>query len=171
MVGLGRDQGPLRLGWGRPPSRDGLRQALRRGGQDPHDPRDGVDRDVHGGNLYQPYRGLACIAGGRSPNTAAFDCWDPGGRRWASLPALPVPTSGAGAGVLGARAVVAGSEDPGSGAMIDQLMVLADETWTVEPMLVPRHGIALASYRGRLWACGGGTRAGLATMADCTSIG
>lgn len=116
------------------------------------------------------YRGLACVGGGRSPNTAAVDCWDPGGRRWTSLSDLPKPTSGAGAGTLGERVVVAGGEDPSSGAIVDQVAVLAGNTWLEESMLVPRHGIALAAYRGRLWACGGGASAGLDAVADCTSL-
>jgi hypothetical protein len=116
------------------------------------------------------WRDTACIAGGRSPNTAKVHCWDPRGRRWAAMPDLPTATSGAGGGALGERVVVAGGEDPGGGAMIDQLAVFERGAWSVAPMTVPRHGIALAPYQGRLWACGGGTRAGLYAVADCTSI-
>jgi Kelch motif len=116
------------------------------------------------------YEGKACVAGGRSPNTAQVHCWDPAGRRWTALPDLPAATSGAGGGTLGERAMVAGGEDPDGGTMIDRLAVLEKGAWSVTTMAVPRHGIALAPYRGRLWACGGGTRAGLHTVADCTSI-
>ncbi|HZB30761.1 MAG TPA: hypothetical protein VE465_11405 [Streptosporangiaceae bacterium] len=116
------------------------------------------------------YRDMACVAGGRSPNTTAVDCWDPAGRRWTRLPSLPAPTSGAGGGTLNGNPYVAGGEDPGAGSMVDQLAVLTGGSWSTSRMLQPRHGIALATYRGRLWACGGGTRAGLGTVAACTSI-
>jgi len=116
------------------------------------------------------HRGMACAAGGRRPNSAEVDCWDPARRRWTSLPALPAPTSGAGAGALGDRAFVAGGEDSASQAMIDQLAVFEAGAWRVERMAAPRHGIALAAYRGRLWACGGGEVAGLKPVATCTSI-
>ena len=38
-------------------------------------------------------------------------------------------------------------------------------------MLVPRHGVALALFDGRLWACGGGSAVGLKPVNACTSIG
>jgi non-specific serine/threonine protein kinase len=126
-------------------------------------PRDHVAGFAHGGK--------ACVAGGRSPNSAAVDCWDPAGRRWTSLTALPTPTSGAGGGALGGRVIVAGGEDGRTGSMIDQLAVLDGDEWRVDRMREPRHGVALAAYRGRLWACGGGTVAGLRPVATCTSIG
>jgi non-specific serine/threonine protein kinase len=116
------------------------------------------------------YRAMACAAGGRAPNSADVDCWDPASRRWTSLPGLPTPTSGAGGGTLGERVFVAGGEDPSAGAVIDQLAVLESDVWRVERMAAPRHGIALAAYRGRLWACGGASVAGLRPLATCTSF-
>jgi hypothetical protein len=116
------------------------------------------------------YHGMTCVAGGRSPNTTAVDCWDPAGRRWTRPPQLPAPTSGAGGGTLDGHPYVAGGEDPAAGTIIDQIAVLTGEFWSTSPMLQPRHGIALATYQGRLWACGGGTRAGIGTVAACTSI-
>jgi hypothetical protein len=65
---------------------------------------------------------------------------------------------------------VAGGEDASAGAVIDQLAVLDRGVWRVERMAAPRHGIALAAYRGRLWACGGGSVAGLRPVAACTSF-
>jgi Kelch motif len=116
------------------------------------------------------YQGTACVAGGREPNHADVHCWDPAARRWTSLPPLPTPTSGAGGGALGDRVFVAGGESTRGRSMIDQLAVLVDGTWRVERMREPRHGLALAPYRGRLWACGGGTVAGLRPVATCTSM-
>jgi hypothetical protein len=37
-------------------------------------------------------------------------------------------------------------------------------------MLNPRHGVQLAFFGGRAWACGGATAAGYQAAADCTSI-
>jgi serine/threonine-protein kinase PknK len=116
------------------------------------------------------YHGLACVAGGRSPNTTAVDCWNPAAGRWIRLPYLPAPTSGAGGGTLDGRPYVAGGEDPSAGTIVDQIAVLTGKSWSMSRMLQPRHGIALAAYQGRLWACGGGTRAGIGTVAACTSI-
>jgi hypothetical protein len=116
------------------------------------------------------YRGLACVAGGRSPNTTDVDCWDPAAHRWTSPPRLPAPTSGAGGATLSERPYVAGGEDPSAGTIVDQIAVLTGDSWSTSQMLRPRHGIALAAYRGRLWACGGGTRAGIGTVATCTSL-
>jgi hypothetical protein len=116
------------------------------------------------------YRGLACVAGGRSPNTTDVDCWNPAAQRWTSPPRLPAPTSGAGGGTLNDRPYVAGGEDPSAGTIVDQIAVLAGGSWSTSRMPRPRHGIALAAYRGRLWACGGGTRAGIGTSATCTSL-
>jgi hypothetical protein len=117
------------------------------------------------------WQGKACVAGGRRPNTAKVHCWDPAARKWTAMPDLPAATSGAGGGTLGERVVVAGGEDPIGGTMVEQLAVFHRGSWTAGRMAVPRHGIALAPYRGRLWACGGATRAGIGTVADCTSIG
>jgi hypothetical protein len=116
------------------------------------------------------YGDRVCVAGGRSPNTADVDCWDPAGDRWTKLPGLPKPTSGAGGGNLNGRVYVAGGEDPGNGTIVDQLAVLTGGTWSATRMVGPRHGIALAAYHGRLWACGGGSRAGFGTVATCTSF-
>lgn len=110
----------------------------------------------------------ACVAGGRSPNSDRVDCLGPGG--WSSLPPLPAPTSGAGAGELGGWVVVAGGEDPGETRIVDQLALFANGAWTATRMRSPRHGFQLAPFGGRLWACGGGEQPGLHPVATCTSI-
>jgi len=117
------------------------------------------------------YRGLACVAGGRAPNVARIDCLDPASGAWSRLPDLPVATSGAGAGVIGDQVVVAGGENAGESFLVPTVFRLVGQAWTSEPMLVPRHGIQLTPFAGRLWACGGATAAGYAATALCTSIG
>jgi hypothetical protein len=115
---------------------------------------------------------LACIAGGRPPTTADIDCLDTPNRTWSRIPGLPSPTSGAGAATLpGNNVVVAGGEDGQESRIVNQLARFSHGAWTSEPMLNPRHGIALALFKGRLWACGGGDQAGLHAVATCTSIG
>jgi hypothetical protein len=116
-------------------------------------------------------QGQACIAGGRAPNVELVTCWDVSANRWRDGPRLPVSTSGAGAGVAGQDPIVAGGEDPGGGTLVTQLARLRGGAWEEGAMRAPRHGIQLAPYRGRLWACGGGDRAGLHPVATCTSIG
>lgn len=116
------------------------------------------------------YHNWACIAGGRSPNTARVDCYDPAHRRWRRLPDLPLPTSGAGAAVLHGQVLVGGGEDPAESAIIPRLARLIGNHWVLSTMLVPRHGMQFAVYDGRVWACGGGSEPGLHATTTCTSI-
>jgi hypothetical protein len=117
------------------------------------------------------YRGSACIAGGRTPLVARVDCYDPAQSAWTRLPDLPVATSGAGAGTLGDEIVVAGGEDPQTQVLINQVARYRGGAWSSDAMLVPRHGLALTSFGGRLWACGGGSQSLVHPVPDCTSIG
>ena len=117
------------------------------------------------------YRGWACAAGGRPPNSARVDCYDPARRAWRRLPNLPVPTSGAGATALGRDVLVGGGELAGEGGgIITQLARLRNGKWVNGNMLIPRHGIEFAVFKGRAWACGGGIAPGLHPVATCTSI-
>lgn len=116
------------------------------------------------------WKGMACAAGGRTPNTPVVDCFDAAQHAWTAFPQLPFPTSGAGAGSLGERIFVAGGEDAQESRVVQQVATFGAAGWTAEPMLVPRHGFQLAPYGGRLWACGGGTEAGLHASATCTSL-
>ncbi|HEY8811143.1 MAG TPA: hypothetical protein VIO86_01490 [Candidatus Dormibacteraeota bacterium] len=117
------------------------------------------------------WQGLACLAGGRSPNTARVDCYDPLSGGWARMPDLPLPTSGAGAAAVGGQVVVAGGENAAESTLVGHVFrFTGGSAWTDEPMLVPRHGIQLAVFGGRAWACGGATAAGYQAAADCTSI-
>lgn len=117
------------------------------------------------------WKELACVAGGRSPNTPRVDCYDPKANVWSRLPDLPAATSGAGAVALGGRVIVAGGENAGESFLVNHVFRFDGTAWTDEPMLVPRHGIQLAVFRGRAWACGGATAAGYRAVPDCTSIG
>lgn len=118
------------------------------------------------------WQGLACVAGGRSPNTARVDCYDPVSGGWSRMPDLPAPTSGAGATALGAEVIVAGGENAGESTLVDHVFrFMGGSAWSDEPMLVPRHGVQLAVFGARAWACGGATAAGYRATTDCTSIG
>ncbi|HVD00240.1 MAG TPA: hypothetical protein VNG93_03710 [Candidatus Dormibacteraeota bacterium] len=114
--------------------------------------------------------GQACLAGGRSPNTARVDCYDPASGSWNRAPDLPAPTSGAGAAQLDGQVIVAGGEDAGESVLVNHVFRLRGTAWTDEPMLTPRHGIQLAILGGRAFACGGATAAGYQASAVCTSI-
>ena len=115
--------------------------------------------------------GMACLAGGRFPTTARVDCYDPAANAWSRLPDLPGPTSGAGATVLGSEIVVAGGENATESTLVDRVFRLRAGSWSGEPMLIPRHGVQLAFFGGRAWACGGATAAGYQAATECTSIG
>jgi N-acetylneuraminic acid mutarotase len=117
------------------------------------------------------WHGLACVAGGRSPNTARVDCYDPVSSGWSRMPDLPFPTSGSGAAAVGAHVVVAGGENAAESTLVDHVFrFTGGSAWTDEAMLVPRHGIHLAVFGGRAWACGGATAAGYHAAADRTPI-
>jgi hypothetical protein len=114
---------------------------------------------------------LACVAGGRNPSTVRVDCLNTADRTWAQLAPLPAITSGAGGGaILNDFPVVAGGEDQAETRIVGQVQRYANGAWSSEPMLHPRHGFQLASFQGRLWACGGGDQPGLHPVATCTSI-
>lgn len=117
------------------------------------------------------YRGLACVAGGRSPNMARVDCYDPTSGGWQVMPSLPTVTSGAGAAALADQVVVAGGESTDENTVVDQVARFQAGGWRTEAMLHPRHGIQLAVLDGRAWACGGAPRPGLGPVNVCTSIG
>jgi hypothetical protein len=113
---------------------------------------------------------LACVAGGRTPETsAAIDCLDPVTSTWQRRAALPIGTSGAAASVVGGVTLVAGGEPAGETSIVGVIQSLRQGTWTSTPMLVPRHGTAFAIFRGRMWMCGGATAPGFHAVADCTS--
>jgi len=115
----------------------------------------------------------ACVAGGRTPNTARVDCWDIRRRMWTQFANLPFATSGAGAALVGATTVVAGGEEAAKNEIVARTaFYLSGRGWLAgPPMLVPRHGFQLAVFNGRAWACGGGSAPGLHPVATCTSLG
>jgi hypothetical protein len=120
------------------------------------------------------YKGMACVAGGRTPNVARVDCYDPPSNSWKQLPDLPAPTSGAGGASFPTdEVVVAGGEPSGeAGPVIDQLARFVNGAWVAEKMMVPRHGLQLAyASGGRIWACGGAIQPAYAAVPTCTSIG
>jgi hypothetical protein len=120
------------------------------------------------------YKGMPCVAGGRTPNVARVDCYDPASNSWTQLPDLPAKTSGAGgANFPTDEVVVAGGEPSGeAGPVIDQLARFVNGAWVAEKMMVPRHGLQLAlAFDGRIWACGGAIQPAYAAVPTCTSIG
>jgi hypothetical protein len=143
-----------------------------------YDPSSGAWTDV--GSLPWPrnhvagfvFAGSVCVAGGRSPNTARVDCFNPASRSWAPTPNLPRSTSGAGAVALDdGTVVVMGGEDAAESKVVVQLVHMTAGQWSApQTMLVPRHGFQLAVFEGRAWACGGGAEAGLHPVPTCTSV-
>jgi hypothetical protein len=113
-----------------------------------------------------------CVAGGRTPATsAAIDCLDTATQTWQTQGHVPVATSGAAAAALGGIIVVAGGEPSGETQLVTVVQMLRAQTWSEQPMLVPRHGTAFATYHGRLWTCGGATAPGFHAVDTCTSLG
>ena len=117
------------------------------------------------------WQGLACLAGGRTPVTARVDCYDPIKKVWSRLPDLPFATSGAGAIAVEGQVLIAGGENAAETALVDHVFrSKAGGAWSDEAMLVPRHGIQLAVFGGRVWACGGATAPGYHAATSCTSF-
>ncbi|TMF26512.1 MAG: hypothetical protein E6I36_00930 [Chloroflexi bacterium] len=117
---------------------------------------------------------VACVAGGRSPNTTRVDCLLLVTGVWSRpISDVPSPTSGGGAVAFpNGDVIAAGGEDAGESRIIDQLVYLRGASWvSAGTMLSPRHGFQLAIFNGRAWACGGGSAAGLHPVATCTSLG
>jgi N-acetylneuraminic acid mutarotase len=114
----------------------------------------------------------ACVAGGRSPNTGRIDCMDAVDGSWSRLPDVPRATSGGGAtSFVGGAVVMMGGEDAGESMMVDMLSFYSDGAWSaLDAMQSPRHGIQLALFQGRAWACGGATAPGLHPVSICTSV-
>jgi N-acetylneuraminic acid mutarotase len=114
----------------------------------------------------------ACVAGGRSPNTGRIDCIDAVDGSWSRLPDVPRATSGGGAtSFVGGAVVMMGGEDAGESVMVDMLSFYSDGAWSAaDAMQSPRHGIQLALFQGRAWACGGATAPGLHPVSICTSV-
>lgn len=116
------------------------------------------------------WHGLACVAGGRFPTSSRVDCFDPATGTWSRLPDLPLPTAGAGAIGTGDDILVAGGENATESSLVDQVARFRDGAWTTEKMQVPRHGLQLALFGDRVWACGGATRPGYQASNVCTSL-
>ena len=73
---------------------------------------------------------------------------------------------------LGGQVIVAGGENAAESTLVDHVFrFTGGASWSDEAMLVPRHGIQLADFGGRAWACGGATAAGYQPAVACTSIG
>src|SRR5213592_1941471 len=111
---------------------------------------------------------VACVAGGRSPNTTRVDCLLLVTGVWSRpISDVPSPTSGGGAVAFpNGDVIAAGGEDAGESRIIDQLVYLRGASWvSAGTMLSPRHGFQLAIFNGRAWACGGGSAAGLHPVA------
>jgi hypothetical protein len=120
-----------------------------------------------------PMGDRACVAAGRSPNTARIDCLNVLDGTWSRLPDLPRPTSGGGAATFAnGSVVVMGGEDAQESVIVDMLTYSSDgANWTTgQTMQSPRHGFQPALFLGRAWACGGATAPGLHPVAVCTSI-
>jgi non-specific serine/threonine protein kinase len=109
------------------------------------------------------------VTGGRPGpvhgNLATVERYDPGSRRWTTLPDLATPRSGHSTVAVGARLVAFGGEELDGGTTIEQAEVLAPGAgaWTPLPeMITPRHGVGGAARGKRVYALEGGPQPGLA---------
>ena len=101
---------------------------------------------------------------GLDTNTTIFESLAPPSRRWRALSPVPAGRGGTGAAVVGTTLVSAGGEAPQGTIASVFGFDLRRRTWRRLPDLpTPRHGLAVAGARGRIYAIAGGTTPGLAT--------
>ena len=149
-------------------------------------PTESYDPSTNGWSILDPLPGprnhvsgfgvddVACVAGGRTPNTARVDCLLLVTGAWSRvIPDIPLPTSGGGALAFpNGDLIVAGGEDAVESRIVDQFAYRTSGAWiSAGTMLSPRHGFQLALFGDRAWACGGGTAPGLHPVTTCTSLG
>lgn len=126
-------------------------------------PRDHLSVVSHAGKLYA----LAgrSNAGGSWDDLETAEVLDPASGEWSSLPPAPLGRGGQGAGVVGdgMLALVGGENAEGAFAVYDAAHALAisNATWLdLPPLPQPLHGMAAASWDGKLFVMGGATEAG-----------
>jgi len=100
---------------------------------------------------------------------SATEIYDPATDTWQTGAALPVPRAGLGTASDGRMVIVMGGERfttdsgermPETIGTVDRYDVEADAWSSLQPLPVPRHGIAAAVVDGTLYAIGGSTAAG-----------
>lgn len=102
--------------------------------------------------------------GGRSGGLhGETERYDPATQAWSTLAPLPTPRGGGGAGVVDGRIIMVGGEgnDASPRGVFEQTERYDPATgrWTtLAPMPVPRHGLGVVGYQGRLHVLGGADR-------------
>jgi hypothetical protein len=99
--------------------------------------------------------------GGLDTNMTSVESWDPAGSEgWRDEPSLNDARGGTSAAAVGAIPCVAGGEEPEG--TIASVECLSDGRWErIAELRVPRHGLAVAGFGGRLHVVGGGPQPGL----------
>jgi N-acetylneuraminic acid mutarotase len=127
--------------------------------------------------------GLLVAIGGRDGSLedhsmlSATEIYDPATDQWRTGAELPVPRAGLGTASDGEAVIVLGGErfttdagdwEPETIGTVDRYDVAADAWSSLEPLPVPRHGIAAAIVNDILYAIGGSTAAG--TVENVTDV-
>ncbi len=107
------------------------------------------------------------VDGGGNNNRASLHRYDPASNTWQALASMPTARSGHAAAVLGGRIVVIGGEvNPAtpSGVFAEvEIYDPATNRWTsIDPMVLPRHGIGAATVGSLIYVPGGAFEAGFA---------
>ena len=128
-----------------------------RPGPDLSEDRDHLGGASVGGRVYA----VAGRVGGLDTNLGTVESWDPaaaGG--WRAEPRLNDTRGGTSVAQAGGKLCVAGGEEPA--ATIASVECLVGDRWErAAPLVVPRHGLAVAGLDGRLHVIGGGPQPGL----------
>ena len=130
-------------------------------------PREHLAATALGGRVYA----LGGRAAGSDTNMSTVEAWEPGARRWMTLPPLPDTRGGTGAAGIANRIVSIGGEEPEGTIAEVYAFALTSRRWTRLPDLpTPRHGLAVVALGGRVWAIAGGPEPGLTVSGAVESL-
>ena len=113
--------------------------------------------------------------GGRSAgidtNTARFEVYDSGARRWSRLAPIPQARGGTGAALVAGHIVSVGGEQPQGTIRSVYAYGLQTKRWRrLADLPTPRHGLGVVAYAGRVYAVAGGPVPGLTVSGAVESL-
>ncbi|KLO25222.1 Kelch repeat-containing protein, partial [Mycobacterium haemophilum] len=106
---------------------------------------------------------LLYAVGGSNGNAdlTTVEAYDPAGKTWTTLPALPEPRNDVGVAIADGRLVAVGGVSSGQVLKSVSALDLMAKTWAGLPdMQTARHGMAVAAVEKSVYAIGGSTNAG-----------
>jgi non-specific serine/threonine protein kinase len=114
---------------------------------------------------------LAGRSAGSDTNTALFEAYDLGTRRWTRLAPVPQARGGTGATYVNGRIVSIGGERPEGTIRSVYAYELRTKQWRrLADLPTPRHGLGVVAAGGRVYAVAGGPEPGLTVSGAVESL-